>query len=311
MSVAIGGVDVDFARLSVVVPAFNEQDSIAEVIRDLGEHLPGCEVLVVDDCSTDATADRAASSPAARVIRLPYNHGYGAALRQGILASSRDWVAWFDADNEHRASDLAAMVRRLNAEKLAAVFGARSASVNHQRSLGKMLIRVFAVLLGLGHVRDFNCGLRVFQRSALARILFLLPTGYSASTTSTFLIIRQRVPYAFEPITVRPRVGESKVRLSDGFRTLLSVLRVASLLQPLRLFGFVALLLGTLGVAYSAVIMFVNHQGLPALGVVLMLASLLIMGIAIIADQLSQFRIQHSVATGLSLLFNQEGRPNS
>ncbi|UXN74096.1 glycosyltransferase [Devosia sp. A8/3-2] len=201
-----------------------------------------------------------------RVLQLPYNHGYGAALRVGIEQANGELIARFDADGEHRAQDLAAMVQRMRDERLGAVLGARQASVSGSRFLGKLLIRMFAVILGLGYVRDFNCGLRVFQRDVMHRFVLLLPSGYSASTTSTFLTIRLNIPFAFQQIILRPRLGVSKVRMADGFRTFVTVLRIASLLHPFRLFGTLAALLGAMGAIYSLIIVLVNGQGLPTLG---------------------------------------------
>ncbi len=73
-----------------------------------------------------------------------------------------------------------------------------------------MLIRLFALVLGLGYVKDFNCGLRVFRRDAFLRFFLLLPTGYSASTTSTFLVIKSRLPFAFEQIELRSAWGTAR-----------------------------------------------------------------------------------------------------
>ena len=295
-----------YPRLSVLVPAFNEEDGIASVIADLQLHLTDFEIIVIDDCSTDKTAERAAAFEGVRVIRLPYNHGYGAALRRGIEAATGDTIAWFDADGEHRAEDLAAMVLRLNEERLGAVLGARQASVSGSRLAGKLLIRLFAVLLGLGYVRDFNCGLRLFQRDVIERFLLLLPEGYSASTTSTFLTIRLHIPFRFHPITLRPRIGESKVRLADGFKTLVTVLRIASLLQPLRLFGAIGSCMAFAGIVYSAVVMIVNGQGLPVLGGVMLLSAFLIYALAVLADQLSLLRLQHSMDVSLTKLRSRD-----
>lgn len=296
----------DYSAVSVLIPAHNEENAIARVIEDLHEHLPGCEILVIDDCSSDKTGETASGFENVRVLSLPYNHGYGGALRQGALAATRDLIAWFDGDNEHRAIDLARMVDRLNADKLAAVLGQRGASVSRTRGIGKMLIRLFALLLGLGYVKDFNCGLRVFRREAFLRFFLLLPTGYSASTTSTFLVIKSRLPFAFEQIELRSRVGHSKVKLFDGFRTLVTVLRIASLLQPLRIFGTLAGLLALTGFAYSALIMLYNGLGLPVLGALLLISSLLTITVAVIADQIGMLRLQHCAAFGLDFLSRKQ-----
>jgi glycosyltransferase involved in cell wall biosynthesis len=302
VSVEVNHPTSSFPRLSVLIPAFNEEDGIASVIEDLKSHLSGPEIIVIDDCSTDRTAERAAAFEDVRVLRLPFNHGYGAALRRGIEAANGEAIAWFDADGEHRAEDLAEMVRLMEKERLGAVLGARPASVSSSRLAGKLLIRMFAVLLGLGYVRDFNCGLRLFQRDVINRFLLLLPEGYSASTTSTFLTIRLHIPFRFYPIKLRPRIGQSKVRMADGFRTLVTVLRIASLLQPLRLFGTIASALALAGILYSVVIALLNDQGLPALGGVMLISAMLIYAIGVLADQLSLLRLQHSMDAGLARL---------
>lgn len=290
-----------YSDLCVIVPAYNEEAAICHVIEDLHTNLPGCNIIVVDDCSSDRTAELASHS-SVRVLSLSFNQGYGAALRNGLEVSSGKWVAWFDSDGEHRAVDLKAMVDLLIAKKQAAILGERSGSVSGTRSFGKFLIRIFAVLLGLGYVADFNCGLRVFQRDVIFRFLVLLPTGYSASTTSTFLVIRSHLPFEFYKINLRKRVGQSKVRLQDGLRTFITVLRIASLMHPLRLFGSLALIFAVVGTVYSGITMLANEQGVPVLGAFLMISAVLLFGIAIIADQLSLFRIQHSMVTGQSKL---------
>ena len=283
----------DFGDLSVVIPAFGEAASIGLVIDDLREHCPGCEIIVVDDCSPDDTA-AIAGGKAVRVLSLPFNHGYGGALRMGMLEARRSLVAWFDADHEHRAEDLARLVAILRQRKLAAVLGTRETSVNRVRSSGKQVIRLIAWALGLGYVKDFNCGLRVFSAEAVRRFVLLLPTGYSASATSTFFTLRTNLPFTFEPITLRRRIGTSSVRLRDGPRTILSILRVASILKPLRLFSVPGLAIVGAGAAYSVGVALLQGLGLPTLGVAAVLVGTLLIGIGVVADQISQLRIQHN-----------------
>ena len=110
-------------RLSVVVPAFNEEDGVVGTLQSLRSELPMAEVIFVDDGSLDLTAERAATVHGVTVIRHVFNRGYGAAIKTGVLAGARDYVAWFDADNEHRVEDLAAMVAKLDEGRLAAVDG--------------------------------------------------------------------------------------------------------------------------------------------------------------------------------------------
>src|SRR5689334_19558147 len=94
------------ARLSIVIPAFNEASGIGATLRDLCNSMPNAEIIVVDDGSRDETADTAAAFAQVTVVQHPFNRGYGAALKTGMSIATREFVAWFDADNEHRVSDL-------------------------------------------------------------------------------------------------------------------------------------------------------------------------------------------------------------
>ena len=88
--------------VTIVVPAFNEGDSIGQVVTELRAAAPWHEVLVVDDGSTDGTG-KAAQDAGARVVRHPYNKGNGASVKTAIRAATSDWIAIVDADGQHRA----------------------------------------------------------------------------------------------------------------------------------------------------------------------------------------------------------------
>src|SRR4051794_38247108 len=92
-------------RLSIVVPAYNEQDGLKLTLAELVNRVPRAEIIVVDDGSADRTAAIAAEFPEVTLVQHPFNRGYGAALKTGMTVASRDLIAWFDADNEHRVDD--------------------------------------------------------------------------------------------------------------------------------------------------------------------------------------------------------------
>ena len=96
--------------LSIVIPAYNEAGGIVATLDSLRSALPDCEIIVVDDGSRDETATLVARYPDVRLIRHRYNKGYGGALKTGMRNATRDIVAWFDADNEHRVGHLKEMV---------------------------------------------------------------------------------------------------------------------------------------------------------------------------------------------------------
>ncbi|MGA2448254.1 MAG: glycosyltransferase family 2 protein [Polyangiaceae bacterium] len=278
-------------RLSLIIPAFNEADGIGPTLARLREELPRVDIIVVDDGSVDSTAQAVLAHPSIRLVRHAFNRGYGAALKTGMQFADRPYIAWFDADCEHRLEDLVAMVERLEQQALCAVIGERALPGLSVRIAGKWLIRLIARSLQFPAGKDLNCGLRVFRREAIIPYLPLLPNRYSASLTSTMLMVERGFPVAFHAIKLNARVGQSKVRLADGFSAALRVLQNIMVFAPLRIFLRVGLMLLIPGVAYSAGIAFYGGRGVPVGGVMVTLIGALALMLGLIADQISQVRL--------------------
>lgn len=280
-----------YENLSVVIPAFNESEGIAAVLKSLMAELPGSEIIVVDDGSIDGTSAQVADFPEVTLLTHKFNRGYGAAIKSGMRAATRDFIAWFDADNEHKADVLSAMLHRLESKRLAAILGQRDRSSTPVRGVGKMVIWLLARLLSVKSGSDLNCGLRVFRREIITPYISVLPNGYSASMTSTIILIENKLPFEFHPITVNPRIGQSKVALADGFRTMLLVFRIVTLFAPMRVFLPIGCGTVALGVAYSLWVALREGIGIPVLGAIVMVTGLLIAMLGLIADQISQIRL--------------------
>lgn len=278
-------------HLSVVIPAYNEEHGIRPTLEGLRAKLPGVEVIVVDDGSSDGTLDAARSIPGVRVVQHAYNRGYGAALKTGMRMATRRNVAWFDADNEHRVEDLAAMGERIETLRFAAVVGRRiGPSVSVLRSGGKFAIRMLARSLGVDLGKDLNCGLRVFKRGIIMRYAALLPDQFSASMTSTMILIERGHPLSFLDIDVNARIGQSKVKIRDGFSTMVLVLRFVMLFAPLRIFFVPGLFLFFAGSIYGLVRAIAEGRGVPIAGVLVAVAGLVSAMLGLVADQISQLR---------------------
>ena len=280
------------AALSIVIPAFNEESGIEETLRHLERELPGAEVIVVDDGSRDRTSEVAAQFASPTLVRHPFNRGYGAALKTGMTLATRTYVAWFDADNEHKVSDLLDMLDLIEREHLVAVIAERRhPGPSPIRKWGKWLIRSVARTLSARPPRDFNCGLRVFRRDVITRYLPLLPNGFSASVTSTMLLIERQYPFASHMIDTNPRIGSSKVRLNDGFSAILVVLRTIMMFAPMRIFLRAGMLLVACGALYGLTVWYINRLGIPASSVFVMLSGIILILVGLLADQISQIRL--------------------
>ncbi len=280
------------AELSVVIPAYNEEDGIVPTLQGLRAELPAAEILVVDDGSSDKTSERALSVEGVRVLRHPYNRGYGAALKTAMRCATRRYVGWFDADNEHRVEDLRRMAERIAAEDLVAVVGRRRRpGPSVLRNSGKLAIRLLAITLGVAVGKDLNCGLRIFRRELILRHAAVLPDSYSASLTSTMMLIERGYRFAFHDIDVNPRIGHSKVRILHGFASMALVLRMVMLFAPMRIFFVPGMLMLLAGLAYSLGRALTSGLGVPVLGMLLTTTGLLSAMLGLVADQISQVRL--------------------
>jgi len=278
-------------KLSIVIPAYNEEEGIVETLKQLIASFPNSEIIVVDDGSTDATTESVLNFNTVKLIKHEFNRGYGSAIKTGMHAATKDYVAWFDADNEHNAENLKNMVEILEDQKLVAVLGQRDRSINKMRGFGKFIIRLLAWSLDVKTGIDLNCGLRVFRREIILKYLYLLPDKYSASLTSTIIMIERKYPFTFHPISINQRLGESKVALSDGFEALILVLRAITLFSPIRVFLRLSILLLSVGLIYGTIKAIITGLGFSVLSAILIVAGLIVGALGLIADQISQMRL--------------------
>jgi glycosyltransferase involved in cell wall biosynthesis len=235
---------------TVVIPAYNEQGAIADVVSRVRGRGAWQEVLVVDDGSTDQTAERAQQA-GARVVRHPYNKGNGAAVKTGIREARGAVILLMDADGQHDADDMARLVAAVGVHDL--VIGARSArDQTFIRALGNAVFRTLASWLTGRPIPDLTSGFRAARRDRLLDILHLLPNGFSYPTTSCLAFLKAGHNVTFVPITARRRVGQSKIHvLRDGLLFLLIIFKVVTLYSPLRVFFPIAVAAFAAGAAYG------------------------------------------------------------
>ncbi len=288
----------DSPALTVVIPVYNEAagiDSVLESVLQQAEERDW-EVIVVDDGSTDASAEKVARRADGKRLKLvthPYNRGYGAALKTGIRQASAPIVATMDSDGQHDPAELARLVPL--ADRFDLVVGRRDKLIHSKlwRMPGKWLLGQLANYLAGRKIPDLNSGMRLFRRDIVRRYLHLCPDGFSFSTTTTMVFFRRGYSVAYEPIRIHQRVQESKstVSVTTGFETVLLIIRLASLFRPLSIFipaSLFFLLLGSLwGIPYV-----VLARGVSVGSLLLLLTGLLMFFFGLLADQVAQLRLE-------------------
>jgi len=276
---------------SIIVPAFNEEDVIGDVLKDLGSP-EGCqEIIVVDDGSTDRTAELAESF-GARVLRHPYNKGYGASIKTGILSAENEVAIIFDSDGQHKKEDLLKIAECAGEyDMVAGVRGADSHSVWLRRP-GKWILGLVANYLTRHKIPDLNCGLRSFKTAVIKKYLHLMPNNFSLSTTSTIAMFRMGYSVRFVPVKVLPRRGaKSTVKFfEDGLRTLMLIINLSVLFAPMRVFLPLSFFFVFSSLIYFIWLsLFVEVYFTPSM-VMLFVTGVLIFFMGIICEQVSSIR---------------------
>lgn len=236
---------------SVVLPAKNEQGAVGNTVERIVRAWPQAEVIVVNDGSTDQTA-QVASDAGARVVSHPYSKGNGAAIKTGARAAQGEIIVFMDADGQHDPADIERMIESISQGNDMAV-GARQKG--SQASIGRGLANGFYNRLAswmTGHkVQDLTSGFRAVKTDKFREFLYLLPNGFSYPTTSTMAFFRAGYSVAYVPIHAAKRIGKSHIKLlRDGARFLIIIFKIGTLFSPLKIFAPVALLMFALATGW-------------------------------------------------------------
>ncbi|HEX5137648.1 MAG TPA: glycosyltransferase family 2 protein [Planctomycetota bacterium] len=291
-------------KISVILPAFNEAESIGVLIEGISRMAQArqrtdlFEIVVVDDGSTDGTGE-AAERAGARVVRHPYNIGNGAAVKAGMRAAGGDLFVLMDADGQHRPEEIPVLLEALGEHAM--VVGARrkAGHASLPRRIANALYNRFASYVTGRRIPDLTSGFRVVRAGVAQRFLYLLPNTFSYPTTITLACFKTGLPVTYVPIEARKRTGKSKIKvLKDGARFFLIILKIATFFSPFRVFFPLSLLSFALGTGYYLYTYFTEHR-FTNMAALLIVQGVILFALALISEQIAQLRFDRSERRGM------------
>lgn len=287
-------------QISIIIPVYNEATnlpSVVERIRSLG--LPGAEIIVVDDGSTDGSSEIALDAGAS-VIRHPYNIGNGAAVKSGIRAARGRLLVLIDGDGQHKPEDIPKLLAAATDYHMVVGARAKGSKLRFHRYAANVAYNLFASYVTRFKVKDLTSGFRVLSRRDALRFIDLLPNTFSYPTTLTLAFLRSGLTVKYVPIHSLYRAGQSKITLvTDGVRFFLIIAKIATLFSPFRVFLPVSAFFLLTGLGYYLYTYTVEHR-FTNMGVFLLTTAVIIFMLGLVSEQIALLRMeQHAARSGL------------
>ena len=279
-------------RISIIIPAYNEAETIGALVSTVRRLHPDAEIVIIDDGSTDLTAEAARRAGVA-VFSHPYNIGNGAAIKSGIRMAAGDILVFMDGDNQHVPEDIARLIEPLPAYDM--VVGARKISDHASwfRAMGNKVYNWMASYVAKFSVKDLTSGFRAVKADVAKDFLYLLPNTYSYPTTLTLGVLRNGGSVKYVPIRIQKRkTGQSNISLfKDGVRFFMIITKICTLYSPMRIFLPVSFSMFILG--FANYIYTLTTQGrFTNMSALLLVTSVVIFMMSLISEQICQMRFE-------------------
>ncbi len=237
-------------KTAVLIPCYNEEKTIKKVITDFREVLPEAVIYVYDNNSTDRTSEIALEEGA--VVRKEYKQGKGNVIRRMFREIDAECYIMVDGDDTYPAEYAAEMVRRVHEHKADMVVGDRLSSTyfteNKRRfhNFGNSIVRATINRFFHSEIKDIMTGYRAFSYS-FVKTFPVLSEGFEIETEMSIHAIDKNmfVENVIIDYRDRPDGSESKLNTySDGFKVLMTILRLYAFYKPLHFFGIISVILG-------------------------------------------------------------------
>jgi glycosyltransferase involved in cell wall biosynthesis len=277
------------SKVSVLIPVYNEEVGIKLLLdKMIGLKLHELyEIVVINDGSSDHSLEVVKQYPV-KVYSHTVNKGYGAALKTGIRKANGEKVVILDSDGQHDPLQISQISAMLDDHELVIGTRDKDSFQVRTRQAGKRVIRWVGEYLVEQKLPDYNSGYRGFNKDLIKSMLHIMPNGFSFSTTSTLAFLKEGYSVGTVPIKVEERVGRSSnVKFfKDGAKTIMLILRIIMLFNPLKIFFPASFIITTAGIIYG-IYGFMIAERFSNGAIVLAILGMFLFFIGLVADQIS------------------------
>jgi hypothetical protein len=285
--------------LTVVVPVYNEEDILPAIAPALIEFCRGrkWELIFVNDGSRDNTKqilERLAPPSHVHIFHHKVNRGYGGALKSGIRQATTPYVVTMDGDGQHDPHDVERLLQFAMEKDADMVVGRRDTLMTSSlyRWLGKFLIRGFTKFLMPLPITDLNSGFKLYRTELAKRYITVCPDSMAFSDVITLVFLSERNLVLEHPIHVLPRnTGESTVTTFTAFETVIQVLNLTLMFNPLRVFLPISAVCILAGLGWGIPIILLG-RGVSVGAMLAIVTGLLFFVLGLLASQLSAIRME-------------------
>jgi glycosyltransferase involved in cell wall biosynthesis len=284
-------------KISAVVPVYNEEPAIGESLNNLinclfrlkaDKKIADYEIIVVNDASTDKTAEIIKNINGIKVITHSYNKGNGGAIKTGARAAQYDYLLFYDSDGQHNPEYIEEMIKHIPENEM--VVGSRTGYKGPAiRQPGKKILTWVANYLVDQKIPDINSGFRLIKKELFLKNIHILPNSFSAYTTITLALFKEGANIKYIPVIVNKRLGTSTVQPKHAAITMLLILRVIMLFNPLKVFMPLSLMLFIISFFLIVFDVALQHR-ISISTAVIFLTTILTFILGLLADQISAIR---------------------
>jgi hypothetical protein len=285
--------------LTIVVPLYNEGDNLPVIAPALIEFCreKRWQIIFVNDGSRDHTKQvlcQLEPSPIVKIVHHKVNRGYGGALKTGIRHVTTPYLVTMDGDGQHNPKDVGSMFHFALENDADMVVGKRDSKTasNMYRTVGKFLIRLFTKILMPLPITDLNSGFKLYRTDLAKRYITVCPDSMAFSDVITLVFVSERNLVLEHPIGITPRkVGKSTINTITAFETVIQVLNITLMFNPLRVFLPLSALCVLAGLGWGIPIVLLG-RGVSVGAMLAIVVGLLFFVLGLLASQLSAIRME-------------------